>query len=228
MNELLVEKYCHCIGLIGDDSITHNMILVVIMDRDFYNYVGKMNFENPNIRNLFLENFKLYVDTNKDILRYLPVDVIIENRDNALYAVSKYENALARIYEKVDLDFVLDAVKTGLNFSHLPHCKITPSILDNLVTVRESVIDELPVRFVHDGLYMICMREHGMKLDDVPEEYITSAVAQLALELYPEDMSFDQFLPQEEPATDSEPTPLQTDGIDPVKDDDAVAMEDVE
>jgi hypothetical protein len=198
LNEYYVDKYMYVITYIESEEVTHNMLMSILKDPYLDCYINEIDYTNKNIRNLIINNFEEYVNINRDIVSYLPFDLMYENQDNLLYAISIDKTIFSDNYDKTDLNFKVKAVISGFDFCYLPANKVTMIILDKLVTGRMSVIYELPMRFVHHGLYKISMAEHGMKLYDIPEEYRTEDILQLAQELYPEEINFNNILDNNE------------------------------
>lgn len=194
LNEFYVAKYMYTITKIEPNKVTHNMILSILKDQFLDAYIKDINFENINIRSLFIEHFKEYVDFNNVIVNYLPFDLIYEKRGNMYYAVKLNINIFLDNYEKFDFKFSVIMVKEGANFCYLPSHKITLELLDELIIARMSIINELPIKYLHDGLYKICMKVHGMKYEDIPEEFRTETILHTAHQLYPDEFNFATFL----------------------------------
>ena len=194
LKELYVDKYMYVINNIEPEYVTHNMILSILKDNFLSGYVSDIDYDNHHIRCLFISNFKEYVDINNEIINYLPFNLMYEDWSNMYYAVQINNNIFTDNHEKFDFEFSVEIVKSGINFYYLPQHKVTLEILDELVTTRMNIINEIPTHFVHDGLYKICMEIHGMKLEDVPEEYRTEVILKVAQKLYPEENNFTSFL----------------------------------
>ena len=184
----------YVINNIEPEYVTHNMILSILKDNFLSGYISDIDYNNNNIRYLFIKNFKEYVDINNEIINYLPFSLMYENWSNIFYAVQINNNIFTDNHEKFDFKFSVEIVKSGINFYYLPQHKVTLEILDELVMSRMNIINEIPTYFVHDGLYKICMEIHGMKLEDVPEEYRTELILKVAQELYPEENDFMAFI----------------------------------
>jgi hypothetical protein len=112
----------------------------------------------------------------------------ILNYSDAIYYVKKNNYRYHKLREQFYPQFILDCVKVGIHFSEVPKELITLQVLDQLIAARASIINELPSKYVHDGLYIICMRNHGMKISEIPEEFQTSRVATAWLDLHPEEI----------------------------------------
>jgi hypothetical protein len=191
LKDMLIAKAPRMIKEIPNDLITNSMIMS-ILNSTAYVLISALDFDNKNIRNLFSQNIKQYIDACDSLYRMIPGEFF--DYETALRMVAKNPHAFNNFAALGD-KFVIDCVKQGsVNFAVIDKKSVTLELLDELVTVRQSIIDEIPERFRHDGLYCICMKVHGMKLQDVPEQYRTSRFSQVALELYPEEGTFNKLL----------------------------------
>lgn len=85
------------------------------------------------------------------------------------------------------------AVKQGLHFNE---CKvdmfsITSEKIEEFIRARPSVIREIPTVFLDDNMFIMCVREYGMKLSDIPVQYHTKELVSQAIIYSPDDFSMD-------------------------------------
>jgi hypothetical protein len=191
LKDLYVKKYMYTIINIDADDVTHNMLLTVLKDEYVNSYIGNINYNNKNIRDIITKHFIEYVNINTIILEYIPFELIYENWDNMKYAIEIDKNIFNDNYEKFKYEHIIELVKYGIDFCYIPTKYVTLELLDELVEARSSIINELPVHCIHDGLYKICMIKHDMKLNEIPDEYRTEMILHIANELHPETMYMD-------------------------------------
>lgn len=204
--------------LVGED-LTHEMILHILSREHTTHLLATDMFSesNTHVKNLFAKHIREYINLSPVLYQYL--DARFFSEEDAILMVKKnpmayYETACTY---RASTTFVVESVKAGVHFNALTQSSVTATMLNELVTARQSVIDELPQRFLSDVLYVICMRVHKMPLSSVPEEFRTSFLSRVALELYPaeSEISVDQieqsFLPV---ASESYPAELTNQDTD--------------
>ena len=184
LKEAMVKAHHNSIKLLSPEEITHNMILSIITNSEADSFLSfdMFDFKSKHIVELFTLHIKEYIDTCSYVHKYIP-DILFTD-EMALYVISKDLSAI-EIFEHRSIKFIVEAVKIGVKFHIIPSHVVNQDMLNELVTSRSSLIKELPLRFLSDDLYIICMREHNMQLSDVPEEFRTSKLAKIALDIYP-------------------------------------------
>jgi hypothetical protein len=184
LKELLVDKHLstgfQCLQF---DEVTHKMLMTII--KKVGHEFAHLNFDNKNIKSLLAAHMKEYIECDYyTIATSVPSKLISD--DLALEIVKKDEKLVLYFSDKSN-EFLKESVKIGAHFSNLPIESITLSVLSELVTARATVIDELSPIYISDDLYIICMKTHGYKLSQIPDEYKTFKLLSVAFELYPEE-----------------------------------------
>jgi hypothetical protein len=191
------KTYETCLNAVKNAGVVLDAVPLCIMDQticneavmnstDAYTYVPQI-FRTVELNQIFIKsqpglimrldnedikkNLKVYFDTNPEIIRYAYCIKEIDD-ELALYIVKKCPYHIGFFTDR-SLKFIVECVKVGAHFNSIPPHKVTQEILADLVTCRANVIKEMPVRFISDELYCICMKVHGMKLEDIPEQYVT-------------------------------------------------------
>jgi hypothetical protein len=180
LKDFYVKKYLHTITNIDANDVTHSMILTILKDPFMDTYIQNIDYSNQNIRYHFINHFIEYVSVNENILNYLPFSLIYEDWKNMKHAININKNIFIDNHDKFNCKYVIELVKSGFDFCYIPSEYVTTELLNELVEARMSIIDELPVNFIYDGLYKICMEIHDMKIDDVPDEYRTEMILRTA------------------------------------------------
>lgn len=182
LKESMVNAHPESVSLLSTEEITHNMIMCVVSNAVYLLGDDVFDFESKHITQLFVNYLKEYIDTCPTLYNFIPESLFTDAM--ALYMITKNAEAFDTFSDR-STKFIVDCVKIGVHFAHIPSHEVTQDMLKELVTERCSVIHELPTRFLSDELYIICMRVHGMTLSEVPEGFRTSRLAKIALELYP-------------------------------------------
>jgi len=165
------------------DDVTHNMLMTIAQKapQEF----DTLDFYNDHISELLIANMKTYIDLLPiAVLTQIPVKFFDDA--NALMIIKRKPELIWKFSNRSN-EFVKECVKVGSHFKNLSIEYVTLPVLNELVTARASVIVEIPPTYVSDDLYIICMKTHKYTLSQVPEEFRTTKLVSIALELYPEE-----------------------------------------
>ena len=166
---------------------THNMILAMINDDELLKQYLRGQ-QDTHISELLTRNMITYYAIRKDIHKFVSASYI---NDAIAYEIVKDDPSTYSRFSSRSLEFTIECVKVGVHFDNIQSSKITQDILNDLVTARLSVINELPKRYVSDDLYVICMKVHGMKLSDVPTAYYTEKLVKIGMDLSSDNCQID-------------------------------------
>lgn len=191
MKEFLVESDIYFVNTLDLDEITHKMMLQIIKKRQF-NFLQYLDYTNSNISNMFHTHMTEYIDVwntyNTPFYKIVKIARYVSHQmfkhEHILQLISHDKSNFELFKSKItDFEFVVECVKRGVNVNAIKSHLITQQLLVDLVSARKSIIDELPIRFVNDELYIIAVTKHNMPISDVPEQYRTSRFCQAALNI---------------------------------------------
>ncbi len=182
LKEAMIRADPHSICWLKSDEITHNMIMCVVSDAMCLDQNDPFDFESQHIIELFTKHIKEYINVCPSLYLHIPASLFTD--EMALLMVNMNPKSFG-IFAERSTEFIVRCVKMGISFSNIPRHEVTQEMLNELVDNRRSVLNELPINFLSDDLYIICMRVHGMTLSEVPEGFRTSRLAKIALDLYP-------------------------------------------
>jgi hypothetical protein len=167
---------------IGD--LTLNMILCMLSDsikRESFllAYIGKKEFDQ-----LLIANLKQCIDMWNGLYHCIPVYYYTNML--AWYQIELAPGSYSKFCE-LPIQFHIECVKRNLiPFKKIARLyEVTPEMMIELVTDNSQLINSIPKRFMSDDLYIVMMQLHGMRLSDVPEEYRTTKLAKIGMELNP-------------------------------------------
>ena len=177
LKEMMIKKSPSLINTLPICDITRDMIMSVLLDD-----LNILQFlpNNQHIKNLFANNMCDFIDECADLYMYVPKEYF--SYDHALYMIAINPKAF-NSFRFLGSKFTLDCVKNSkLHFKHIPTQSVTCKLLKELVLCRGSIINELPDRFLFPELYEICIKEHWMKHNAVPKQFLTPRIAKLQKE----------------------------------------------
>lgn len=189
VNEQMVSSHPPSIKWLPPSVYTHNMMLACIKDDELVkNYIGIHTFSNQYVIDLFRRNMSSYYALRKDIYKFIGASCFDET---IAYEIVKDDPSAYQKFKGRSLEFTTECVKVGAHFDNVPQDKVTLGMLADLVIARQSIINELPKKFLSDDVYIICMKMHGMKLSEVPTAYYTDKLVKIGMNLYSDDCKID-------------------------------------
>lgn len=177
----MVKKYPESIKYIHDSELAYGIIAIYLENTQNLIHVFPAMWNNPGFKKLVTENSNAYAKFNPQIMKY--IDHTLFSDDVALDIISKDDSYYEYLYLNRDISFKVECVKIGLKFTMVfgdcievtsRNRDLTSQHIEEMVEHRMSVIDELPERYKSDSLYLICVEKHGMELNQIPEEFLTS------------------------------------------------------
>lgn len=179
LKEMMIKKSPKMINCLEIKDITRSMIMSIIFSSD-QEILKSLAFHDQHIKDLFATNMYDFIEECEHLYCYVPRDYFAY--EHALFMVEINPRAY-EIFRTLGPDFTIDCVKySGLHFKNIPSRSVTCAMLKDLVSVRQSIINELQDRFIFPELYEICIKKHGMKISDVPKQYLTPSIMKLQVE----------------------------------------------
>jgi hypothetical protein len=114
------------------------------------------------------------------ILDSLPVSYF--SQDDAINAMLINPSMANMFVNVLDEEYGLKAISHGF-IEFIDFANITCEKLEQYIKLSKVVINKLPRKYRYDDLYIIAMKEHQLKLGEVPYEYRTIKLIHASMEI---------------------------------------------
>lgn len=173
--------------------VTHDTYFIPQEHKNDQSIINKVIEINPSeLKNIYYKNItselcKLAISRDGSSMQYIPFalqDVITE--EMALKAIT----IDSEIFWKINTDrfgsnFIIQAVKKGVNFNMIPRNIITKELLSELVVSRSNLIDEIDPYYLSDDLYIDAIKHHNYNYEDIDQRYMTVKLNNYIADVFP-------------------------------------------
>jgi hypothetical protein len=183
---VLMESHPQCLRYLPGDLITLDMIIRSISDSPSHlanlDYTGT----HDSVRDLVVNHLNTLIDHEPWVVFFIPPDMVSD--DHAIRAIELDKRIFWSIRGSriTDIDFVIRAVKKGVNINAIPSIRMTVNLLKELVRSRPGMIDEISRHFLSDTLYMEAIDAHDYDYTKIHPQYMTTDLCNFIAERKPD------------------------------------------
>jgi hypothetical protein len=182
-----------------EDLTVSNMITYITTAQSVYgqHYTSKMMLDiGIKYNQFFKTNMYNIIDQLPEISNALSETIIRDSLDSykMMELLVKHIDILKNNPQFLSThELRVYAISKGGLFYKNSYCtSLTVDKINDFIRARPYVIHEIPSRYLDDFTYIICIKEFGMKLSNIPIEFHTSELINCAITCNPSEFEFNE------------------------------------